>query len=75
MLVISAIKNKDGKIFIGKRHCHCFASGAEKRGVQGFLTDDCTFLNREEAKAYAISIGQVVESDMISYDLTSEDLW
>jgi hypothetical protein len=65
MIVASAIKLLDGRVFVGKRHGDCFknlmaisiASGMEEgesrklhfNCTQGFVTDQLIFLNREEA--------------------------
>lgn len=86
-LIASAIKVGD-KVYTGRRHFNIF-NDAEKhgisrqemsKGIQGFVhlnedEDDYVFLDRKEAKALAISTGQVKESEMISTTLTSEDLW
>ena len=45
------------------------------RGIQGFITDVGTFMNRHESKAHAIACNQIYEDNMISNILTSEDLW
>lgn len=41
--------------------------------VQGFMTDDFRFLDRVQAKKYAIECGQIKESEFS--ELYSEDLW
>lgn len=43
-------------------------------GEQGFLTEDGTFVDREEARRIAIEAGQVVNPDH-PRELFSEDLW
>lgn len=43
-----------------------------RRDMDGFLTEDGTFLNREEAAQYAYEHGQINEELDLLY---SEDLW
>lgn len=85
MIIASAIKfySKNSEypiIMTGHRHPNIFNKMAEMgiqynkdTCVQGFMTDDFHFLNRYEAKKYAIECGQIMET---KYDeLFSEDLW
>ena len=47
-----------------------------KSGIQGFVTDTGAFLNREQARSYALAIGQVSEKKLNHQrELFSEDLW
>jgi hypothetical protein len=51
-------------------------SGISGPDVQGFLTDDGTFVNRVDALAIAIAANQVLEpSNIRANRLFSEDLW
>ena len=90
MIIASAIKTKDGRLFVGKRHSDCFANAKkiyESFNVpdevikkillgcsQGFLTDSTAYLTREEAYEHAVFIHQI-EDSRINNRLTSEDLW
>ena len=65
MIVASAIKLSDGRVFVGKRHGDCFknlmsisiALGMDEEAArrlhfnctQGFITDELAFLDREQA--------------------------
>lgn len=86
-IVAAAIKLKyeDNIIFTGHRHGECFekihSSGYKfsiTDVIQGFMTDDNDFLDRIEAKKYAIKIGQLIsgtEEFPDANELYSEDLW
>ncbi len=90
MIVASAIKTEDGRLFVGKRHSDCFANARKiyesfnitddviKKILlgcsQGFLTDSTAYLTREEAYEYAIFIHQI-EDKGINKCLISEELW
>jgi hypothetical protein len=69
MIVAAAIKLRDGRIFVGKRHADAIRNAMLIFGIRvadsrlfdmtdGFLTDDLRFLNREEAFVYAKETGQ-----------------
>lgn len=85
MIVASAVRTYLKKpnypvIWTGKRHADIFEN-MTKHGIkydrntleQGFYTDDGTFLNRYDAKEYAIACGQITSSEFA--ELFSEDLW
>lgn len=86
MIIFSAIKfyikgETTPIIMTGKRHSDIFermhAYGMNyDRGtyIQGFWTNEQQFLNRVEAKAYALKNGQL-EKDTGYAELYSEDLW
>lgn len=81
MLVASAVKLSDGRIFTGKRHNDCFAlimengiSKEECRGhIQGFVDGRFQFLTRSQALAEAIRCRQLKRE--VQGELSSEDLW
>lgn len=55
---------------------HLFDKGLKSHGVQGFITDTGEFMNREQARSYAVAIGQVRSEDTDHARLLfSEDLW
>ncbi|MDO8640472.1 MAG: hypothetical protein Q7R33_02920 [Nitrosarchaeum sp.] len=67
---------KDGKVYTGRRHHniiheHPFMFKCEN-SIQGFVTDDGKFLNREEAMLHAFNCGQIAEKKIRLY---SEDLY
>lgn len=74
MLVSAAIKSIDGSVYTGIRHAECVnkINGCLDGIIQGFLTEDKKFLNREDAAKHAYWCGQVKE---LFESLTSEDLW
>ena len=84
MIIKSAVWH-EGHLLTGHRHHDCIAiaailvrAGVGKfpvNGIQGFLTDDGRFLNREDAAIYALKIGQIKELKFSKRDLFSEDLW
>lgn len=77
MIIASAIKLKNGSVFVGKRHGDVFSNimliyqktgasyeQARKKhfgAIQGFINDKLQFLNREEAYYEAFSCGQCAE--------------
>jgi hypothetical protein len=71
---------KTGLVVCGLRHHNCFSIANlifkhhEYKGVQGFVTSDNLFLNREDAYKYAIENGQI-KKDLIRNVLTSDDLY
>ncbi len=86
MIIASAIKLKDGRVFVGKRHGSCLRfmkdNGLERENaigcIQGFITDRLVFLNREEAYYEALSCDQCEVKEYPeekSPILISEDLW
>ena len=90
MIIASAIRTKDGVMFVGKRHGNCFLNADSilrsvnilapeakemlKNCEQGFLTDTGNFLSRELAYEHAQKVKQI-DVMRISHVLTSEDLW
>lgn len=87
MIISSAIKLKNGSIYVGLRHCNCYDSLRKIKNditlhvgaIEGFLTDKLKFLNREQAYYHALKNNQCkdlssgVNKEKI--DLYSEDLW
>lgn len=85
MIVLSAVRIYfDENVFCtfcGKRHPDCYEliykmniNPYEYSIVEGFITDDDIFLNRHDAKNYAISHNQL-KSDSQYLELYSEDIW
>lgn len=79
---ISDIDHEYPQIWTGCRHPDILEKMFGKRvlydtatAVQGFLTDDNRFLNRYEAKEYAIKCGQLTSEEIEYIELYSEDLW
>lgn len=79
---ISDIQYKYPQIWTGHRHPDILEKMFGMRvlydkttAVQGFLTDDNRFLNRYEAKEYAIKCGQLTPEEIKYAELYSEDLW
>lgn len=67
MIIASAIKLNDGRIFVGSRHGDCYAKmkelGVPKEdcnngAIQGFINDYLYFLDRTEAYYIAFKNGQ-----------------
>jgi hypothetical protein len=84
VIIASAIKLPDGKIFVGQRHSDagCVAMKVLNLGGgfyydSGFLTSDLQFLTRKEAYKLAKKNGQFKRGDTGFHDreLYSEDLW
>ena len=79
MIVIAAVK-RGNRIWIGKRHSDCFdrmrADGciffAPGTAIQGFLTHNAKFVDREQAYEIALRFGQIKERSIEL--LSSEDL-
>lgn len=70
MIVASAVRLKDGRIFVGSRHGDCYAKmkslGIPKDecnsgAVQGFVDDYLNFMNRNQAYYYALDYDQCEE--------------
>ncbi len=67
MIKCSAIKLSDGQILTGHRHHNIFqqakADGLDRllviRGEQGFIDENGTFYNREDAGKHAVECAQV----------------
>ena len=87
MIVCSAIKfeyNDFPFIICGKRHGDCFCNVSDfmsvdkwnqvnkNKVIQGFMTDDNRFLNRQQASVHAYQNGQIKQEQDT---LLSEDLW
>lgn len=89
MIVTSAVimvcENKDREkslqLYCAKRHPFCYEKAAENNfrvitSTDGFLTDDFVFLDRKQAKIYAIKHNQTLFTEFPnSAELYSEDLW
>lgn len=99
MIVSSAVKLNDGRVFVGKRHGDCYKQGKLilkenislfKESIQGFITDNLIFLNRQEAyyeayknnqceeqKPYEANYCEGLERSIHDWKpcLFSEDLW
>jgi len=68
MIVMSAIKGRDDKVYVGHRH-HDIISGMVNvagvtppiggRDIQGFCDDSGDFLTREAARAAFVACGQL----------------
>ncbi len=80
MIKEAAIK-KRSKIITGRRHGDafekCIDKGLTPTGwIQGFITDDGVFVNRQEAFEIALSCGQIPDPGPdSSRTLISEDLY
>lgn len=78
---------KTGYVITGRRHCNCYMTYSilvgksvkslklVNRAVEGFLTSDNLFLDRKEALAFGLNIGQVDPEKRISTTFTSEELY
>jgi hypothetical protein len=74
---------KTGYVICARRHHNCIAIRQITTGkttiyedVQGFLTSDDRFVDREEAMKIAIASGQVPNDETnVGYSLISEDLY
>jgi hypothetical protein len=69
MIISSAVKLEDGRVFVGRRHGDCYEHMMEilnlsldkipiKNSVQEFQTDYQEFLNREEGYYHARKYNQ-----------------
>lgn len=83
MIVAAAIK-RDGVVYVGKRHADVILRmGTDFKlrvtveslttDVQGFVTGDLRFLDRNDAQRHAVECGQIPASHIGR--LTSDDLW
>jgi len=69
---------KNGTVYTGKRHCNIINDNYPKVGrfghpdIQGFVTDDGRFVNRQEAAKIAFECGQTKEYKQTLY---SEDIY
>ena len=87
MVVCSAVRAKDGKVYCGKRHVDCLRNMDKtgkyewpltKDAVQVFVTDEGEFLGRAEAMEHFIQSGQVPFINGVFHHSTllfSEDLY
>lgn len=84
MIIASAIKLPDGRVFVGERHGDCFQNmktilrldKPDKTAIksqQGFINDKLEFLTREEAYEEAL-VNKQCEIKGHKW-LSSEDLW
>ena len=77
----AAIKMPDGRVWTGKRHHHCIATIVQATGqnvrneVQGFVTMEGRFVDRQEAMLIAQKAGQLDDLPRHKTDLFSEDLY
>lgn len=84
MIIAAAIKDKNGKIWIGKRHCLIIQRktadtkelpwGYFKGCDQGFIDDQGKYLSREEAAMHAKTCGQIKECKFQKKRLFSEEI-
>jgi hypothetical protein len=79
IIVSSAVISADGRLFVGTRHDECYhsmisAGVSHVDARQGFVTNQCRWLDRKEALAFAIKTNQLRSrgTDGVLY---SEDLW
>ena len=75
MIREAAIRDKDGRVYVGRRHNEIFPLMTEeqiKGSVQGFITYDGFFVTRAEAAKIAFDCGQITEP---KDHLFSEDLY
>lgn len=89
MIIASAIKLSNGRVFVGKRHNDVFSNikyfyknpecsflkEMLKNHIQGFINDELVFKTREEALIEAKENNQIINGETIASVLTSEDLW
>ena len=86
MKIVGVAIKKDDKIYsllAPNRHCHVInemvKQGLQKpvtlNAIQGFITDDDSFLNREEAHQLVELNGQNVRPLVHCRHLFSEDIW
>lgn len=75
MIISSAVKLKDGRTFVGKRHGDCYVQMKElglpkedcnNGATQGFINDQLQFLNREEAYYEALFYNQCKKKEKSS---------
>ncbi len=81
----AALKNNDGRIFIGRSHADCYQTMKEtgvsriysRNCAQGFVTDEGDFVDRHKAAEIAFAAGQTkkLESPLFSEDLTGDWPW
>lgn len=80
---LAAMKTKDNQVFTGKRHAYIMWSMPpgyfKNNNEQGFITENGTFVNREEAAKIAYKSGQIKKEmrELYSEDiieLTEEDI-
>lgn len=62
----AAIKDKDGRVFEGRCHATIILAQEEDKdwqdSIQGFVTEDGQFYNREESAKIAVAAKQVHDS-------------
>jgi len=84
-IICSAIKTQNGQVFIGQRHHDCFRD-MKKAGIknmlscmhlQGFVTSEGRFVNREEAYEIQKNAGikSIAKGGYRGHKLFSEDLY
>jgi len=79
-LIKEAAIFKDGIIWTGRRHSDCISkmiqSGeVSKKGIQGFITDDGRFVDRQQAFEIALACGQIPNCDYNVRILFSDHLY
>jgi hypothetical protein len=83
MIVASAVRLKNGSVFVGKRHSDCFASimlilkdnKAHIGSMQGFITDELNFLTRVEAYYEALACKQCKETILEDTEDDEKEIW
>ena len=73
MIIASAVKLDTGKVYIGNRHGDCYSQIESfglslsicKDSIQGFITDELVFLDREQAYYHAFASNQCEEQTPI----------
>lgn len=79
----AAILHTDGKVYTGRRHHNVIATIVKETGVkrvgtgsiQGFVTEDGEFVDREVAARIALACGQIEKLKYNPRELFSEDLY
>lgn len=72
---------QNGVVYTGRRHHDVIRLITTTTGIrpvngeQGFVTEDGTFVNREEAAKIALESGQITKLKYNSKELFSEDLY
>lgn len=80
MIKLAAIRRESGELFTGRNHSECYRKMREKglpkeSCVQGFVTSDGVFVDRESAAQIAFLSGQIKKklSTLFSEDLRGKD--
>lgn len=81
MRITAAAIQHDGRVFTGRRHCQIIRDIVKEThtkkvlGEQGFVLEDGSFVNREDAAFIALASGQITKLKFNPTKLFSEDLW